>query len=173
MQIIRSLALLIGLACVSPASGQTAPTPRPPACATPEHRQFDFWVGRWDVYPRGTNQLIAHSLIENLYGGCAIRENWMPLKGTGGGSLNSYDPAKKQWRQTWVDSANAHVDFSGGLQNGVMVITGHWGSGPASLTRMSYSREADGAVRQFGETSADEGKTWKPSFDFLYRPAKP
>jgi len=27
---------------------------------------------------------------------------------------------------------------------------------------------ADGAVRQFGETSDDQGKTWSPSFDFLY-----
>ena len=53
----------------------------PPACAGPEHRQFDFWVGHWDVYPTGKRKLVAHSLIEKLYAGCAIRENWMPLGG--------------------------------------------------------------------------------------------
>ena len=51
-----------------------------------------------------------------------------------------------------------------------MVITGKWG-GP--LVRMSYSKNADGSVRQFGEQSTDEGKTWQPSFDFTYRPRAP
>lgn len=50
-----------------------------------------------------------------------------------------------------------------------MVITGKWG-GP--LVRMTYSKNADGSVRQVGEQSTDEGKTWKPSFDFTYRPSK-
>jgi hypothetical protein len=27
-------------------------------------------------------------------------------------------------------------------------------------------------VRQFGEQSTDEGKTWAPNFDFTYKPAK-
>ena len=49
-----------------------------------------------------------------------------------------------------------------------MVITGKWG-GP--LVRMSYSKNADGSVRQWGEQSTDEGKTWAPSFDFTYRPS--
>ena len=50
------------------------------------------------------DQLVAHSLIEKLYNGCAVRENWMPLSGAGGGSLNSYRPEKKQWEQYWTDS---------------------------------------------------------------------
>lgn len=29
-----------------PAAGQTA---RPAACTEPEHHQFDFWIGEWDV----------------------------------------------------------------------------------------------------------------------------
>ena len=75
-------------------AAQTAPAPPsgpPPAtlCHTAQHGQFDFWVGQWDVYRADTNQLVAHSLIEKLYNGCAVRENWMPLGGTGGGSLNS------------------------------------------------------------------------------------
>jgi hypothetical protein len=34
---------------------------------------------------------------------------------------------------------------------------------------MSYSRNADGSVRQFGEVSPDGGATWTTSFDFTYR----
>lgn len=170
---MRAMVLAAVTLSLSDAAAAQTAGPAPAACAAPEHRQFDFWVGRWDVYPAGTEKLIAHSLIEKLYGGCAVRENWMPLGGTGGGSLNTYDPATKRWRQTWVDSSNAHVDFFGGLNDGAMIIAGHWGGGPESMTRMTYSRQPEGAVRQFGEISADNGKTWKPSFDFIYRPSKP
>ena len=104
------------------AAVQTATAPAPPACATAEHRQFDFWVGAWDVYPTGTDQLVAHSLIERLYDGCVIRENWMPLAGAGadGGSLTSWVPAQGRWRQLadllWTKSFDvpqfdqAHID---------------------------------------------------------------
>jgi len=136
-------------------------------CSAPEYHQFDFWAGRWDVYnPKG--QLVAHSLIERVYG-CGIRENWMPLGKPGGGSLSIYVPDQKRWEQFWIDSSGSRAFFTGGWNGSAMVITGKWG-GP--LVRMSYSRNSDGSVRQFGEQSMDEGKSWSPSFDFTYRPAK-
>ena len=59
---------------------QTAAPPLvPPGCNSPESHQWDFWVGSWEVHPKGADQVIAHSLIEKRYTGCAIRENWMPL----------------------------------------------------------------------------------------------
>lgn len=158
-----------------PAIAQSPTPPAPPACATPTHRALDFWVGRWDVYPTGTDKVIAHSLIERLYGGCAIRENWMPIGKEGGGSLSSYDPKAGAWRQTWVDSSGATVEFRGGAQGSAMVLTGPWsdvlGPGKSALIRMTYTPEAGGAVRQKGEASSDQGKTWQQNFDFTYRPA--
>lgn len=165
----------IGAALAAPAvAAQTAaPGPPPPACAGPEHRQFDFWVGRWDVYRTGDTKLRAHSLIETLYGGCVIRENWMPLQGTGGGSLNHYDPNDGRWHQTWMDSTNSRVLFEGGLADGKMVLAGFWknanGPGKDGLVRMTYSKLDGGAVRQFGEISTDHGLSWSPFFDFTYR----
>lgn len=152
----------------STAPAAAAPTPSAaPACTSPEHRQFDFWVGRWDVYgPKG--KLQAHSLIEKLYDGCGIRENWMPLGGSGGGSLNIYLPAEKHWEQFWIDSAGSRAIFDGGWNGTAMVIQGKWG-GP--LVRITYTPNADHSVRQFGEQSTDEGKTWVTSFDLTYRPA--
>lgn len=150
----------------TPALAQTAPAA---PCQEPERRQFDFWVGNWDVYPTGQETLVARSTIEKLYGGCAVRENWKPLKGTGGGSLNAWRPDEKGWRQTWLDSSGAWAEFRGGWNGTAIVIQGDWSG---TLTRMTYTPGADGSVRQFGETSADKGLTWKPGFDLTYRRAR-
>ena len=160
-------------------AAQTPPLPsvasRPPACATAEHRQFDYWVGYWDVYRTGTETLVARSLIERRYNGCAIRENWMPLNGQQGGSFSVWHPPARQWRQLWVDSSNGWVEFTGGLVDGAIELTGPWaGSGPNGengIVRMRYTREAGGTVRQHGQVSIDNGRTWAPSFDFTYRPS--
>ena len=150
----------------------SSPPPPPPACTGLEHRQFDFWVGEWSVTPTGKTNVVASSLIEKLYNGCAIRENWMPLNGTAGGSLNNYYDGR--WRQTWVDAANSRVDFIGGLVDGKMILTGDWkgvlGPGKDALIRMTYSKNPDGTVRQHGEQSTDQGRSWSTNFDFTYHP---
>lgn len=158
-------------------AAQAAPSPPPPRpCSAAPFAAFDFWVGEWDVYPNGKDTPVAHSRIEKLYNGCAIRENWMPLKGVPGGSLSDYEPATGRWHQVWIGSAPGRVEFDGGLVDGKMVLTGFWRkSGPHGedgLTRMTYSRLDGGAVRQFGEFSGDHGLTWQASFDFVYRPHK-
>ena len=167
--------LLTAALALQAAPSQPA-TPPPPACTSPEHRAFDFWVGEWDVYPAGSDKLAAHSKIERLYGGCAIRENWMPLSGAAGGSLSSYATDDRRWRQTWVDGSNSRVDFVGGLVGDKMVLVGDWkgvnGPGKDAMIRMTYSRNADGSVRQLGEQSLDFGVSWGPNFDFTYRPGK-
>ena len=162
---------LIMQASAAPAA---QPSPSPPKCEGADYTAFDFWVGEWDVFPAGSDTQIANSRVESLYGGCAIRENWMPLKGASGGSLTGRDPETGRWRQTWIGANPGPVYFEGGPVDGRMVLTGWWpGSGPKGengLTRMSYSKLADGAVRQFGEFSADQGVTWVTSFDFTYKP---
>lgn len=164
------------LAAVPPfAIGQEVAEKTSP-CSSLEHNQFSFWVGEWDVYPTGKDNIVAHSLIESVYGGCGVRENWKPLSGTGGGSLNIYVQKEDAWRQTWIDSKGARVDFIGGWNGKAMVLEGLWSDvlGPSkdALVRMTYSKAGDGSVRQLGEASQDGGKTWAPSFDLTYRQAK-
>jgi hypothetical protein len=172
-----ALAMLLAQAGATPPA--PAPATPPPTCAAPVYSQFDFWVGEWDVYPNikepAKAPLLAHSRIEKLYGGCAIRENWMPLKATGGGSLNAPDPATGRWYQYWLDSNGGRVEFAGGAVPGGMLLTGFWanvnGPGKDGLVRMAYSRIDDNTVRQFGEVSLDHGLTWFTTFDFIYRRA--
>lgn len=162
-------------------AGAAAPPPPPPPCASPAHAAFDFWVGEWEVYPNlkdpAKAPLVARSRIEKLYGGCGVRENWMPLKGTGGGSLNAYDPASGHWHQFWIGSDGARVEFAGGSTGGKMVLTGFWrgvgGPGKDGLVRMTYTALDADTVRQHGELSSDHGLTWSDNFDFIYRRVKP
>lgn len=168
------LALALGPA-VKAAETPPAPPARPPACTAPEHRQFDFWVGRWDVFDTKTGAPAGASLIESLYGGCAIRENWSE-PGYTGGSLNHYDEAAHQWRQIWTDSSGAWREFDGGLQDGKLVMVWIHPSarfpGKTAHERITFSRNPDGTVHQYSDATIDEGKTWVLRYDYTYRPAR-
>ena len=118
---MRILVLAVATATFGGAAFAQAPQGSPP-CASADHRALDFWVGSWDVYPTGKEKLVAHSLIERLYGDCVIRESWMPLRGGGGSSLNTWRPGERRWRQLWADSANSWAEFSGGLEGEAMVL---------------------------------------------------
>lgn len=156
-------------------AAMAAMTPPPAGCATKEGRQFDFWVGTWHVHAKAVpDKNVATSVIEKLYHGCAIRENWMPLNDHKGGSINAWSPQKKAWRQFWADSDGGSALFEGGWNGKAMVLTGVWPQPghPMQMTRMTYTPLADGSVEQMGVTSDDNGKTWQPSFDFIYVRAK-
>ena len=164
--IILLLAFGLGVAQVDFADAKVKP------CSAPEYRQFDFWVGKWKVYRKAApDKQIANSLIEKLYEGCGIRENWMPLKGGGGGSLNIYLPDKNVWRQFWIDSEGSMADLTGVWNGKSMVLKGMWPQPdkPDQKHRVTFTPQTDGSVEQQGEASDDDGKTWQPSFDLIYR----
>ncbi|MCB2067601.1 MAG: hypothetical protein KDE15_13295 [Erythrobacter sp.] len=150
----------------------TFPLP-PNPCDEAPFRQFDFWVGQWDVYLTGTDTQVATSLVERVSNGCAVRETWMPLRGAPGTSLSTFEPVDGLWHQLWVGPQPGQVFFSGGMSGTEMVITGYWGvnaEGQPNLVRMTYTPNADGSVRQHGDASGDHGVTWEPNFDLTYRP---
>jgi len=172
-------AMLYPIALLQAVSAQTQtqaqpPPPPAPGCTGAEFSAFDFWVGEWDDYPTGRETLVAHSRIEKLYGGCAVRENWMPLKGPGGGSLNGFNPQTGNWQQFWIGASPGPVEFIGGPSpEGGLVMTGYWidfdGRGRTAMVRQTYSVLDSGAVRQHGEASFDHGLTWATRYDFTYR----
>jgi hypothetical protein len=140
-----------------------------PDCTGPEHRQFDFWLGDWDVAEKG--QAGGRNRIESAYKGCAVVENWTDPAGWHGTSLNFYDRATKSWYQTWVDERGVVLRLKGGLVGGRMVMQSEplAGAGGAStIQRITWSAEPDKSVRQVWETSKDGGATWTAVFDGRY-----
>lgn len=141
-------------------------------CADPAHHQFDFWIGRWAVTETKTGKPAGASLIESVYGGCALRENWRE-PGFSGGSLNAYDARAGKWRQTWTDANGAWREFAGGLQEGRMVLVWRAPSvrkpGSFAQVRLTFTPNPDGSVRQYSDQSADDGATWTERYDYTYR----
>jgi hypothetical protein len=139
------------------------------ACASAEHRQFDFWIGDWSV----TNPAGKHAgdnTIKTVAGGCALNESWRGAKGGEGFSYSAYDSIRKVWHQTWVDRDGLVLQLDGGMQDGKMVLSGLTGK---ILNRVSWEPRTDGSVRQLWESSEDQGKTWKVQFDGIYRKKTP
>jgi hypothetical protein len=148
---------------------QAAALPKP--CASPEYRQFDFWLGEWNVLvagkPAGVNR------ITPLLGGCAVREEWKGASGLTGTSLNMWDSARKRWSQTWVDDKGTVLFLVGGLQGSKMVLEGDTpdGKGGTVRNRITWTPLPKG-LRQVWETSADGGKSWGVAFDGEYSPVR-
>jgi len=153
----------------APLEAQTPAPPPPPACTSAGHHQFDFWVGQWDVYRPDTNKLVAKSLIESLYDGCALRENWMPFTGTAGGSINVYRSKTGEWRQIWIDGGNEVHEYRGRWTGKKMEFEGEAkdSADVGRKVRMTFEPMADGSVVQTGYKWSDKG--WAVDYQFTYR----
>jgi len=156
----------------SPSPAAPKPSPSAPPCSTAEHRQFDFWVGDWNVRdPQG--QFAGTNLITKEFGGCVLQEHWV-AGNMQGGSFNIYSPGSRQWHQTWVDSNGTLLVLDGEFKEGKMTLRGEGKRGDRPIQhRISWEPLPDGRVRQFWEASSDEGKTWNVAFDGFYERKAP
>lgn len=138
-------------------------------CSTDKAHQFDFWIGEWNVTAGG--QQAGTSLIEPILDGCVIQENWVGASGAAGSSLNFYNPRIEKWEQMWVWRNGTTILTSGEFSDGKMVLEGEStrSDGTTVLNRITWSANDDGSVRQFWQTSLDEGETWTDSFDGHYQ----
>jgi len=142
--------------------------PASTTCTTPEHRQFDFWVGDWDAFDFGTTNKVARTRVERTLNGCVLREVYEEPSGLRGESFTIYDVARKVWHQSWVTNRGHLLAIEGKLENNEIVLSGE-DSAKGTLVRGTW-KPIDGGVRETSLTSTDNGVTWKPWFDLLFRP---
>jgi hypothetical protein len=120
----------------SPAA-TAASTPAPPSCSTPEYRQFDFWLGDWDM-TGADGKPAGHNKIAGIVNGCALQENWTSVKGGRATSVSIYD--------------------------GKMVLVGRRPSqkskGTMIIHRITWTSHDPDRVHQLWEASGNEGRTW-------------
>ncbi len=150
---------------------QTAGAATPAPCSADAYRHFDFWIGEWDVTRAGAEKPSGANTISAQHGGCVILEEYVAGAYTGM-SINFYDGAAAQWRQTWIANDGAPLYLAGGLDdNGAMVLSDKGlasGDGSAPVNRISWTPNDDGSVRQLWEQSSDQGESWVVAFDGMY-----
>jgi hypothetical protein len=145
------------------------------SCAAPEHRQFDFWLGEWEVYGApGTpadGKLQGTNRIESSSSGCSLTETWRSARGVEGRSLNVYDAVAKQWRQFWVGGDGGVLQLAGHFRDGRMVLSGELPKqeGGMQQQRITWTPNEDRSVAQQWDTSDDGGATWNTIFLGIYR----
>jgi tetratricopeptide (TPR) repeat protein len=147
-----------------------------PCAYAAENRQFDFWLGEWNVVTTQGGVPAGNSKIELILENCVVQENWQSLNTSySGKSYNIYDQALKRWEQYWVDSAGGNIFFHGELKDGVM---DYWtdeipqSSGPNLKRHLQFIPMGPDKVRQFSQGSTDGGKTWQVEYDFTYNRKK-
>jgi hypothetical protein len=167
--------LLIFCSMVSSSIAQSGKLP----CSRPEFRQFDFWIGNWEAYGvKGAKA--GDSRISLILDSCVILEEWTGTPNQGftytGKSFNSYNAATKQWQQTWTDNTGNTTEFLRGEgSDGKIIYYADKVAGPKGKTfmrRLTFTKLSNDKVRQFGERSDDEGKTWATEYDLEYRRVK-
>jgi hypothetical protein len=168
----------VGLAVICAALPCRSSSPAKPVvskpCAAPEHRQFDFWVGDWDVFERANaGQRVARAQVSLILDACVLLEEYSGADGHQGKSFSLYDRATHSWRQTWVTNRGEVLDIHGGLgPDGAMVLSG-FDRDPAGAPRAVRGRwelESGGGVREIAERQVAGAREWTPWFDLEFRP---
>ena len=164
---MRTILLATAIACGI--STTQAQQPRS-ACTSAAHRDFDFWVGHWEVSDTG-GRVVGQSTIERTAAGCVISEHWQPAGALDGVSLSWYTEGDSTWHQQWIGGGGWIARWSGSFQHGVMTMTETESSLPAAAgrNRMSWTVLPDGRVKQWQDNSKDGGKTWVTQFVGYYR----
>jgi hypothetical protein len=145
-----------------------------PCVHRPEYRQFDFWIGEWDVVTTQGHNPAGTSSIQPIIDQCVLLENWTGGGGGTGKSFNHYDTSRKIWMQDWVDSQSNSIHFEGKLEDGVMsyYADSRKPDGTPIRRHLQFFKLDADHVRQFSQQSSDGGKSWTTEYDFTYNRKK-
>ena len=137
-------------------------------------REFDFWVGSWDVHT-ANGTFAGKNEISREERGCVLVEHWQNAYGSTGSSINYVDKITGEWVQVWNDASGSQINIRGGLGEDGMRMSGtiHYvATGQTLPFRALWTPLEDGRVRQFFEASNDEGQTWTAWFEGFYSRSK-
>ncbi|KAA0226049.1 hypothetical protein EDS67_21025 [candidate division KSB1 bacterium] len=169
------------LFAVAPALAQTG-SAFPPACQSAEARQFDFWLGEWNIVQEilqadGTwLKLDAATKVSRALDGCALLESWegkvlffwegmKTAELLRGMSVRAYDAEKKKWSLHWMDTRHPQFAvFEGSFANGIgtFLRATTTAQHQPRLTRIMFSEITASSVRWELAISTDAGANWQP-----------
>lgn len=162
------------------------------SCSGAAHRQFDFWVGDWEVEQEILTregsylELPARSSVRRVLDGCALLERWQgrvqffwegmpepePLEGL---SVRSYDEEIGGWRIHWMDSRDPTFGppFVGGFDGDTGTFTRETvgRDGAVLMSRIRFVRLDAERVDWDLSVSTDAGASWTALWRMRFRRA--
>lgn len=156
------------------ATGTPARPDIPPCTVNTESRQFDFWLGEWDVTYPGAVKPSSSKVYLDL-DQCMLVESWDGGKGHKGKNMFAYSPDDKHWHGMFADNEGRVHVFEGTVVSGVAELQGPSRNedGKVVLNRIRVTRLSADKVAQTWEKSSDSGATWTIAFRGEYSRAKP
>src|SRR5688572_2100002 len=143
-----------------------------PCINNPKAREFDFWLGDWDVYPTANlNVKAGFNRITQASGGCVILESWESAGPHNGVSINYFEPTTGKWNQKWAGSGQDILEFyEGEYTDGAMRFKwdGVNPDGTKFIGKLTFTNVAPGKVIQHSQRSDNDGKTWQDVYNFTY-----
>jgi hypothetical protein len=150
----------------------------PSTCDTPQHHQFDFWVGDWQVFDAHTNQLVGFDRVEKHSEGCIIQQNLTLIADLyrrpgvkyrlAGISVNRFDG--ETWLEMWADNQWGAIVLRGMPDaNGSMVLISAIPSRNRDV-KLVWEKRPDGTVRILQYVAPAGSGKWEQYGDLIYRP---
>lgn len=188
--VLAALAVLAILTPLPGSSAHLAAQDFPVSSALPaESRQFDFWVGEWDVNLRVRQPDLTwadtHRATARIYpilAGKALLELWSEdaEDGIKGYSLRYFDTAREEW-VLWLNWPGANRSGSSTLAGtfrhgrGEFFSTGTQPDGTQSISRYTFSDITPSSLRWDDAFSSDGGDSWTNRWvmEFSRTAAKP
>ena len=134
---------------------------------------LDFWIGDWTVsWPGGTGTNQIRRILEDR-----VIEEVFECHGEDGSlygrSHSVLDSADGRWKQTWVDSSGAYLDFVGIVVDGRISFQRRALDSRNVLQRMVWLDVHDDHFRWEWQRSVDDGVTWEVSWPLQYQRVAP
>ena len=140
-------------------------------CNDPAYTQFNFWIGKWDVY-NSQGKLIGHNNVVKMPNACAIQENWTSVtsksKGT---SYNYYNKTDNTWNQLWIDNTGFSLVLKGAFKENSMTLLSellHNDKG-SFYNQITWTKNNDGSVTQVWNYLDENRKKIKEVFKGIYK----
>lgn len=156
---------------------EAAPILTAPACETPQHHQFDFWLGEWQVFDAATNQLVAFDRIEKLYEGCIVQQSMNFVTDLyrrpgatyrlAGISVNRYDG--EAWMEMWADNQWGAIALRGAPEAGAAMVLKTITPSRHRDLKIVWEQHAEGSVRILQYVAPAGSGKWQKYGDLIYR----
>ena len=163
---MKSLLLSLSIALLSNVSIAQTPC----ACCSEHHRQFDYWIGEWEVFDT-LGVKIGENTITKQEGGCILAEHWRSSTGSTGRSMNYFTTTDSTWRQLWVDNQGSSLELRGKGEYGLIQMRTELQPGkkvPWYFNEITWTMQADGSVIQRWEVLDEFNNVLQVSFVDIY-----